>query len=134
MAQFGKKKKIQAFLHSRLFLLVFLAVIVLLGSRIYGLYRKDREVSISKAIAAKEVEVLQTKQTELETEINDLGTDRGLEEAIREKFRVTKEGENLIVIPATSTPSQTAAAVDAAQPVPTKSSGFFSFFKDWFKK
>ena len=57
-----------------------------------------RETAENRRIALNESEKLEAKQKLLEGEIGQLQTERGMEEEIRKKFRVVKEGESVIIV------------------------------------
>ena len=81
----------------------------------------------NKKIAESQVTELEEQKLKLTAEIAKLGTSSGIEESIREKFPVVKEGEGVIIIVEDENQSE----------VPEKKSGgFFSFlffWKNWFK-
>ena len=67
---------------------------------------------------------LQKQKDKLSASISDLKTENGVEENIREKFGLVKEGENVIIV------------VDDKNKIPTpetKTSTFFSSVRNWFK-
>ena len=116
-------------IHSKGFLVFFGLGIIFFGTKVYDLYRKDRVITQQKNDVASEVAVLQTKEQNLQTNIDDLKTERGVEEVIRDKFRVVKEGEDIIVIPDASMASDSKSPATVS---PKKQSGFLRFFKEWF--
>jgi len=133
MSNYNKKSKWKKFLHSPLFLIIFFVIIVFFTGTVYDLYQKNKEITVSKNKSLHELNTLKEKENTLKTELDSLGTDRGIEETIREKYRVVKNGEELIVIPEDKMPASAGAASD---PIPTqteeKKSSFWSFMKEWF--
>ena len=98
MLEFQEKKKIRRLLYSR-YTSVFLAVIlVFLANATYNMYQKARDTSKNKNDALFGKNALETKQTELELYLEQLKTDRGIEEEIRKKYRVVKDGESVIIV------------------------------------
>lgn len=78
----------------------------------------------NRKIAENKVTELEKEKEKLSTDISKLKTENGVEESIREKFPVAKEGENVIVIVDDKTPPA----------VPKQESGgFFSFLRNFFK-
>ena len=75
------------------------------------------------------VSFLQSKEQNLQANIDDLKTERGVEEVIRDKFRVVKEGEDIIVIPDASMADTNEFVATAS---PKKQNGFLRFLKEWF--
>ncbi len=98
MADFQKRKRIKSILYSNGMLLVVLILLVVLGSAAYGMYGKFEETREKKTLAADKLKELEQEKSSLETSIQMLGTDEGIEAVIRNKFRAAKEGEGLVVI------------------------------------
>ncbi len=72
-----------------------------------------------------ELEALSAKEHAMRTELEALQTPEGVEREIREKFRVTKEGEELVVV----VPAETALDTDTET-----DRGLFYFLRNIFKK
>jgi cell division protein FtsB len=98
MLGFWEKRSYRRFMYSRASLVVILAVVVLLGRAAFVMYGKEREARRNAAAAAEELVAVKEREEYLEKEIARLETERGVEEEIRKKFRVVKEGEQLIVL------------------------------------
>jgi cell division protein FtsB len=83
------------------------------------------ETSKNREIAELKVTELQEAKKELTYDIENLKTNQGLEENIREKFGLAKEGEGLIIV------------VDNKENVnlneETKQNWLISLFNKWFK-
>ncbi len=62
-------------------------------------YRDSKIASEKRNTEAKELAELQERQYHLSAELNALDTDRGVEAAIREKFGMVKDGEEVVVLP-----------------------------------
>ena len=78
-------------------MLLFILVLILIRGT-WSVYQKAR-ISSNKVneISAK-VQALEKKEKDLTESIKNLNTPRGVEEEIRSKFSVVKEGERAIVI------------------------------------
>ena len=79
----------------------------------------------NREIVEYKIAELEKGKEKLSSDIAKLQTEEGVEENIREKFGLAKEGEGMIVI-----------VEDKNQPeipLETNTSGFFSFFKNLFK-
>jgi lauroyl/myristoyl acyltransferase len=111
-------------LRSRVFLAVVLVILVTLILSVIGMYQKSRETAINKRRAEERLVDLKVRKERLESDIEQIKTPIGEEQAIREKFRVAKEGEGLVVI------------VDEAPAEPSEeaSNGFVDFFKKLFRR
>lgn len=74
------------------------AVLVLMSLAAFNIYKKYRESSENRKRAQGELESLEQRNRELSSRIERLKTERGLEEEIRKKFNVAKEGEGVVII------------------------------------
>lgn len=107
--------------------LIFLGILLLLFAwGIIGLLRRMQTTRENRIIAENKLHELEKKKETFTADVAKLNTQDGIEESIREKFPVVKDGEGLIVV------------VDEKIPPPpedTSSGGFFSFLKfwNWFK-
>lgn len=69
--------------------------------RMYGKYN---EASVARASAEAEVQLLQKREVELKMQTKRLSTDRGMEEELRRRYGVAREGEEVIdIVAATNT-------------------------------
>lgn len=88
-------------------LLILLLLILVRG--VWRLYLQGRLVDTKRQETEQELAALTKRQAELTTNIQALGTDRGLEAKIREDFPVVKEGEGVInILPSMSAATTTA--------------------------
>ena len=73
------------------------------------MYKKERESAILRVQAENERADLLKREARLKEDIDTLGTDRGLEEALREQYALAERGEGLIVIVEPQTPESVQA-------------------------
>jgi len=97
---------------------IFVLVIVVV-SGVWGVYPKARESGVLRTQAEIERTDLLERRARLESNIAQLQTDRGLEEALREQYALAERGERLVVI------------VDPLIPAPVKAT---STIRTLFKK
>ncbi|MDD3662599.1 MAG: septum formation initiator family protein [Candidatus Pacebacteria bacterium] len=97
MAEFKKKDK-NNFWYSPLSLVLLFVFIIFLIYSIIGLIKKDRETAKKKEIALSRIEALEEREDSLKKDISKLETEEGLEDVIRNKLPVVKEGEKMVVI------------------------------------
>lgn len=98
MSQFQKKSYLKKIMYSPI-TLVLLAVVVLIA--IYGvidIIPKYADAARATRTVEKKKETLLLRHRNLEEELIKLKTAEGIEEAIREKLNVVKEGEHVIMI------------------------------------
>jgi cell division protein FtsB len=77
-------------------LLGVLAVFLLHSA--WGMYQKSREAIAKRNKATAEETELLLRSDELNADISRLSTERGVEEEIRDRFMVAKEGESVIIV------------------------------------
>lgn len=98
MFDFYERRKIKQWLYSWSFFVVLLIASVFLTHGVWGVYQKERQTRINKQQRLAHLDELNTRREALEKEINQLSTERGIDEEIRQKFEVAMEGEEVIVI------------------------------------
>lgn len=82
----------------RLGLLILLLLVAYAASGVWGVYKKERETAARRAEAERELSELDAREKKLQTDIDRLQSDRGLEEALRAQYGMAERGEGLIVI------------------------------------
>src|SRR5688572_2800520 len=107
-------------------ILLFLGVLVLVFAwSVIRFSAKLEETGRNKKIAEDKVAALREKKEKLSEDIESLNTDEGKEEFFRENYGLAKEGEQMIVVVEEKKPMEDNDA--------EASSGFMSFFKNWFR-
>jgi len=97
MKYIGKKKKANI-LYSPWMLFLLMIVIILLAKGVWTLGSKYKFSRAKYAEHSNNLKALVNKKINLEHTIKTLGTERGIEQEIRDKFRVAKDGERIIII------------------------------------
>lgn len=97
MAEFNRRNKYN-FWHSPLVLIVLFCVLILFIYNIIGLIEKERQTTEKKNIILSNIETLRNREKTLSNDIEKLKTEEGVEETIRDKYQVVKEGEKMVVI------------------------------------
>lgn len=98
MIEFQKRKRVKNIIYSPVVLIVLVLVLAFL---IRGSWNLRDKAIISKGNLEREKIELQKivdRKNNLESSIEYLKTDQGVENEIRSKFRATREGEKLVVI------------------------------------
>jgi len=98
MIDFQQKRQIKKVIYSKVSFVILLILVILLGKATYNIYTKSRLSSESYNETKKDYESLKARKDMLESEINRLKTDTGIEEEIRSKFNVAKPGETVVVV------------------------------------
>ncbi len=113
MLDFQQKRKVRSVLYHRTTLII-LAILVLVTMRsAWIVYQKKRESEEQKSISEHTVRELTVRDKELQSQIERIQTDAGIEAEIRSKFNVAKDKENIVVLlddTATTTATSTSKA------------------------
>ncbi len=100
-----------------------ISIILLLGAN-YDIYKKNEMASINRQESDRKLAVLKQKKDQLTLELQRLDTKEGVEEELRDKFQITKSGEEVLVVLNTDE-----GATDTASSTVDK--GFWQKFKDF---
>ena len=125
MRSFQKRGKLRQVMQSKLFLIFLGVVIIVFSFSIFSFMNKMEETVKNKKIIEDKIAELEKSKEKLNSDIAKLRTESGIEENIREKFGLAKEGENMILIVDDKNSPQTQK--------PPDSPWFFSFFDNLFK-
>ncbi len=122
MLEFQDKKRFRRILYSRVVFALVLMSGLFVGKATFDMYRSDNLTAEKRRIAEDELMAVRGRESLLRAQIISLKTERGVEEELREKFRVVKNGEGVIIV------------VDQEKKeATTTKSGFANYFK-WFLK
>ncbi len=125
MRNFQKEKKMGYIMQSTPFLIFLGALTIFFSFSLLSLLSKAREVSQNKKITESKVTELEVSKAKLTSEIVKLKTEEGIEENIREKFGLVKEGEKVIVVLKDESKGEANKKTGLA--------GFLSAVRDWFR-
>jgi len=98
MYKFQKRDKIKRIIYSWPMLAFALFVIIWLGVKVLAVYKSERLSRANRDQAEEMRQLLEEEYTSINSEIQFLKTEKGVEKEIRDKFRVVKEGEQLAII------------------------------------
>ncbi|MCX6751693.1 MAG: septum formation initiator family protein [Candidatus Nomurabacteria bacterium] len=122
MRSFQKSEKLKHVMQSKLFLIFLGIVILVFVFSVFSFWGKMEETSKNKKIAEDKIAELEKSKEKLNSDIANLKTEKGVEENIRNKFGLAKEGENMILVVDDKSSSEV--------PKNTDSGGFFSWLKN----
>ena len=125
MRKFQQKREWRDILQSKPVLILLGFIIIAFTWNVYGLLTRMQETVKNRKIEEDKITGLRERKDKLTADINNLKTENGVEENIRDKFGLVKDGEGMVVV---VDDKDQANAVKAAQ-----SSGFWSFLKNLFK-
>ena len=123
MRNFQEKKGLRHIIQSKLALMLLGVIIFVFAWSVIQLMGKTRETAKYKNIVEDKVAELQKGKEKFSSDIAKFQTEEGIEENIREKFGLAKEGENMVVI---------VEDKNLPEKQEIESKGFFSFFKNLF--
>src|SRR5258708_1811966 len=98
MRSFQQKGVWRNILHSKPVLALLGILLLVFAYGVVGFFGKMRVTVENKNIAEKKVADLEKQKEKLSSDIAKLKTDSGVEESIRDKFGLAKEGEGEIII------------------------------------
>jgi len=124
MKSFQRKRDWRSVMQSKPVLAILIILLFFFAWGMMGFMGKMQLTVENRKIAEERLRDLEEKKEKLSSDISKLSTESGIEESIRLKFGLAKEGEGVIVV--VPDPNQ-------AEEKEESSSGFFSFIKNWFK-
>ncbi len=98
MIEFQKKKKFKKIVYSPIVLTVLFILLLFIINGVWNVH--ERAIISSNSLKREQIELnkIIERERKLETSLEYLKTDQGVEDEIRSKFRAVKEGEELAVI------------------------------------
>ena len=93
-----QKRKIRSVLYHRATLVILALLVIIVLHSTWTVYKKKRISEEMKVVSLQNVETLRLRNSEILSRIERLKTEVGIEEEIRSKFTVAKNGENMVVI------------------------------------
>jgi len=124
MKSFQQKRGWKNIVQSRPVLVLLGVLVFIFAYGLVGFMGKMQVTIENRKIAENKVIELQTEKDKLSSDISKLKTNSGVEESIRDKFGLAKEGEGEIVI---------VDDKNASEIPKQESNGFFSFLKNLLK-
>ena len=125
MRKFQEKRNWRDIVQSRPILILLGIIVIAFTWNVYGILARMQETVKNRKIEEDKITQLEQRKDKLTNDIANLKTEKGVEENIRDKFGLVKEGEGMIVV---VDDKDQASAIKA-----TPSGGFWSFLKNIFK-
>lgn len=95
---FYEKRKLKKILYSKPILAILVIIVIWFSFAVWSMYKKERDTQLKKIEQKEILEELKTREASLSKEIEKLNTKYGIEQEVRSKFEVGKEGEEMIII------------------------------------
>lgn len=133
MFDFHEKRKIRSILYSKVSVTVLLLISFFVGMSAYERYAVEREMAAKLEEKRQKLESLQLRATALEADVAHLQNERGIEEELRGRFDVVKEGEQVVIIidDESETPTQGALEIREMPPSVHNETSVWSSLKFW---
>ena len=93
-----ERNRLRYFLHSPILSMFLLIMVVLLINSNYHIYKKNQMAKMNRDESDRRLALLREKNNRLEIMLKKLRTERGVEEELRNKFQITKSGEEVLVV------------------------------------
>jgi len=94
----SKPKHRKSIIYTLPVVIILFGLVFLVGKASWNTYGKMQESSERRAQAEAELDDVLSRYDELQKKVDYLETDKGVEEEIRTKFNVAREGEKVFVI------------------------------------
>ncbi len=98
MLGFYEKRKLRQWLHSKPFLVLLLVPIGFLTYATHNAYNTLEDTAMHRSEVASELDQLQARANMLEADIRELEDPRGVEAALRQRYEVGRDGEEVVVL------------------------------------
>ncbi|MFZ2253051.1 MAG: septum formation initiator family protein [Minisyncoccia bacterium] len=133
MFDFHEKRKIRSFLYSKVVVGVFFLAAVLLSISVYNRFVVTEEMKAKLDARRVTLEELQGRALMLESKVKYLENDRGVEEELRNRFDVAKEGEKVVILidPVSGKQKSSTSSVESTETTANTNRSFFGILKFW---
>lgn len=132
MFDFHEKRKIRSILYSKVTIGILFILVGFLLMSVYERYSVEREMTAKREAKERELHDLEYRAAVLESKVEDLRDARGVEEELRNRFDVAKEGEEVIVIvDDKKAPTDLDALTVPPGTEPEEEGSFLDFLKFW---
>ena len=98
MFDFHEKRKLRRLIYSKVTIGIILLLCFLATTSVFKRLVVEREMAARRSVTEAELTTLEIQAATLKEQVAKLQDDRGLEAEMRNRFDVTKSGEQLIVI------------------------------------
>ena len=98
MAEFYARRKFKKLLYSKFTVVFLLVPIAFMANAAFNAWEKKENTEANLAAVTAELDDLQAREESIKSELERLDTPHGLEEEIRGKFELGREGEQMVVM------------------------------------
>jgi len=98
MFDFHEKRKLKSYLYSKPTIIALFVVAAFVSTSVFTRFGVEREMAAKREAVARELQDLETQANALESQVGRLKSERGIEEEIRNRYQVSKKGEQVVVV------------------------------------
>ena len=98
MFDFYEKRKIRGIVYSWISVVILFTLALFMSMSAYGRFAVERETNQKLEVRESDLEALRERAAALEAKVEHLKNDRGLEEELRKRFDIAREGEQIVII------------------------------------
>lgn len=136
MFDFYEKRKIRGVLYSKPVIFVLLILTCMLSVATYNRFTVAQEMENKLGAKRVELDELKMRAQTLEEKVGYLENDRGIEEELRNRFDVAKEGEKVVILldptkDGKKNQSTSTHNGNSVQNIETPKKSFFEMLKFW---
>ncbi len=88
----------KSWFYSPVIAVILIVFVIIAGLSVVRAFTKEREAAKLRDQYQSQWDALNRREAELTSQIQNLSTTRGIEAEIRERYRVSKPGEELVVV------------------------------------
>jgi cell division protein FtsB len=131
MFDFHEKRKIRSLFYSKFFVGILFLISIFVMFSAYNRFEAAADMEEKLESRRVELEKLEQRAALLKTKVEYLQNERGVEEELRSRFNVAKEGEQVIIlVDQKKDPVQSLPTQDASNQTSSEES-FWDIFKFW---
>ena len=98
MLDFRERNRLRKAIYAKPTILIVALGFFFVAHSAWGMYQKSRDAGDKRDAALERLTELEARERELSSDIARLSTNRGVEEEIRDRFMVAKDGEKVIIV------------------------------------
>lgn len=95
---FRERFRLRKIIYAKPTIIIMAIFAVLIFHSAWRMHEKSLDAISKRDKALEELHALETRKAELESDVARLSSDRGIEEEIRDRFMVAKEGEKVMIV------------------------------------
>lgn len=131
MFDFHEKRKIRGWLYSKVTIGALFLVAFLISYNVIERFNVEREMAAKRFEQEEELSELRQRAAALETKVEHLKNSRGVEEELRSRFDVAREGEQVVVIVGDAETSEDLESLKTPPGEELEKGSFWDIFKFW---